>query len=59
MRKKKRGEPKKNKREKNSLDCPKRKKKKKKRSREHIRRHKLFISAETNHEIYHTLVILI
>ena len=62
MRKKKRGEPKKNKREKNSLDCPKRKKKekkRKKRDREHIRRHKLFISAETNHEIYHTLVILI
>jgi len=30
VRKKKRGEPKKNKREKNSLDCPKRKKKEKK-----------------------------
>jgi len=59
VRKKKRGEPKKKQEREKLARLPKKKKKRKKRDREHIRRHKLFISAETNHEIYHTLVILI
>jgi len=56
VRKKKRGEPKK---QRKTLSTAKKKKKEKKEkkeiAREHpIRRHK-FISAETNHEIYTTL----